>query len=100
MLFDFESLTEYGNRDLFDVIQQAPLYVESEDTPFVATFEMSLDYQVIKRNRYTLFDWLSGIGGIYGILTLTLGSLFKFVPNAFNDYLISQLYDFQDDQTT
>lgn len=60
------------------------------------TIEMNPDQFVIMRNSYTVFDFLSDIGGIYSIFVAIFGSLLTlFNYNHFDTYMASRLFKIQ-----
>ena len=58
-----------------------------------------MDRVLVERNGYTIFDLLSDLGGLQGILISGISSLLSILNyNHLNDFLVSQLFEI--DQTT
>ena len=80
--------------DLFTLKKKELMPYEKFDNTWVSiTFEMDLNLTTYERNVFTLFDMLSDIGGLSGIL-MTSFSIFMAVLNfhAFDNMMVSELY--------
>ena len=74
-------MTEIELDNLFHLKKKEPLPYEFNDGVWISvTLEMSLDMHRYDRQMYTLFDMLSDIGGLSGIL-ITITSLFLKIWN-------------------
>ena len=52
----------------------------------------------MSRYRYNVLDFLSQVGGLYGITAIVIGSLANFLSgDTFNEFLISKLFSFKVD---
>ena len=80
--------------DLFTLKKKELMPYEKFDNTWISiTFEMDLNLNTYERNVFTLFDMLSDIGGLSGIL-MTSFSIFMAVWNfhAFDNMMVSALF--------
>ena len=89
-----DKLTMINIYDLFSVKEIIPRSYEEPNNIWQAiTFEMDLNVLQIERKVYTLFDMLSDVGGLTGILAIicqTICSLWNF--NSFDNFMVSRLF--------
>ena len=87
--------------DLFSLQKKEVMPYEKFDNTWVSvTFEMDLSLITYERNVFTLFDMLSDIGGLSGILMTTFGvftALWNY--NAFDNMMASSLFKVTKTQT-
>ena len=94
-LIKLDKFTMYENKGLFglekDIVQP---YEDLNKSNWVSvTIEMSLKINQVERNVYTIFDMLSDIGGLSGILVSAFAimvSIWNYL--AYDDYLVSRLF--------
>ena len=68
-------------------------YEYFDDVHIAVVFEFDLNLYRVDREAYNLLDWLGGIGGLKGALTIILSFIFVvFNYHTFEDYLVSHLY--------
>ena len=80
--------------DLFTVRKYDVIPFEMPDKFWVSvTFEMDLNVTHIERKLYTVFDMLSDVGGLLGILT-SIAVLLNAIWNyqAFDNFMVSRLF--------
>ena len=74
-------ITEIEMDNLFKLEKKQPMPYEFNDSVWISvTVEMSLDLFKYDRQMYTMFDMLSDIGGLSGII-ITFTSIFLKVWN-------------------
>ena len=89
-----DDLTKLNYDDLFSLRKYDVLPYEMPDKNWVSvTFELDLNMIHIERKLYTVFDMLSDVGGLLGILT-TFAAFFNSIWNyqAFDNFMISRLF--------
>ena len=83
--------------DLFTVRKVDVLPFEMPDKFWVSvSFEMDLNIMQYERKLYTVFDMLSDVGGLLGILT-SICALINAIWNyqAFDNFMVSRLFKFK-----
>ena len=90
-----DKFTMYESEDLFGLEQLADRsYEKADKSNWVSvTVEMSLSLNQVERNVYTMFDMLSDIGGLSGILVSAfaiMASIWNYL--AYDNYLVSRLF--------
>ena len=91
-MLDEVTLTDLD--DLFTVKKYDVLPFEMPDKFWVSvTFEMDLNVWHIERKLYTVFDMLSDVGGLLGILT-SIVAVISAIWNyqAFDNFMVSRLF--------
>ena len=80
--------------DLFKINQLVPLPYEDNDNVWISvTIEMDLNVMHYERKVYTIFDMLSDVGGLSGILTTifwVLSAIWNY--QAFDNFMVSRLF--------
>ena len=80
--------------DLFTVNQLVSLPYEDNDNVWISvTIEMDLNMMHYERKVYTVFDMLSDVGGLSGILTTifwVLSAIWNY--QAFDNFMVSRLF--------
>lgn len=91
MLNDF---TVNEEEDLFSLRQYPVLPYEKPDNTWISvTIEMDFSLQTYERTLYTLFDMLSDIGGLSGILIAILALIVSaWTYNSFDNAMVRDLY--------
>ena len=102
MVIEFDNATLRQEQGLFKLNQLPNLPYEQDDNTWISvTLEMDLSLTQYQRNVYTLFDWLSDIGGLSGML-FSLFALFMAAwnYNQFDNYMVHRLFKMKkpDDQ--
>ena len=87
--------------DLFSLSYKTILPYEKPTTSWISvTLEMELSLIHYERNVFTLFDMLSDIGGLSGILMTTFGTLTALWNyNAFDNMMAASLFKVTKTQT-
>ena len=89
-----DDLTKLHYDDLFSLRKYDVLPYEMPNKNWVSvTFELDLNMIHIERKLYTVFDMLSDVGGLLGILT-TFAAFFNSIWNyqAFDNFMVSRLF--------
>ena len=89
-----DEVTQTHLDDLFTVRKYDVIPFEMPDKFWVSvSFEMDLDMIHIERKLYTVFDMLSDVGGLLGILT-SIAALLNTIWNyqAFDNFMVSRLF--------
>ena len=93
-LINLDDLTELEDTTVFQ-LEQLPnkSYEKDYDVQVDITIEMNLNQLVIVREGYTIFDFLSDIGGMQGIL-ISFAAIFLGVWNYhfMDNFLVTRLY--------
>ena len=101
-LINLDKLTMYGNRDLFGLKQISNRSYEGLKSNWVSvTIEMSLNLNQVERNVFTMFDMLSDIGGLSGILMSVFAitaSIWNYL--AYDNHLVSHLFTVRSEAST
>ena len=92
-----DDMTKHEYADVFKLSRKELLpYERRDDTWISVTVEMSLDLLTYERSLYTLFDLLSDVGGLSGILFTMFGAVITIWNfNSFNNLLVSNLFNFK-----
>ena len=90
-----DKVTQTNLEDIFTVRKYDKVPYERPYTGYwaSATFEMDFDMWYIERNKYTVFDLLSDVGGLLGILT-AISSIMISIWNYqnFDNFMVSRLF--------
>ena len=98
MLDDF---TLYAHDDLFKLNKAEIMPYEKQDNNWMSiTIEMDTGLMTYERTVYTLFDLLSDIGGLSGILfSIFLIIVGSWNHNKFDNMLVSRLFKIRGEKT-
>ena len=92
-----DDMTKHEYLDVFKLTRKELLPYEKRDNTWISvTVEMNLNLMTYERSLYTLFDLLSDVGGLSGILFTMFGAvitLWNF--NSLNNLLVSDLFNFK-----
>ena len=96
-MINLDDLTELEDASIFKVeLKPVQSYEMDEHVQQEISVEMNLDQQVIARNGYTIFDYLSDVGGMQGLLLSFVAAFLSFWNyNMLDEYMIMKLFRIQ-----
>ena len=88
-------MTKQEYEDLFKLTRKEVLPYEKFDNTWISvTIEMDLNLMTYERTLYTMFDLLSDVGGLSGILVTIFSVLITcWNYNSFENLLVSNLFN-------
>ena len=90
-----DDMTKQEYEDLFKLTRKEVLPYEKLDNVWISvTIEMDLNLMTYERTLYTMFDLLSDVGGLSGILVTIFSVLITcWNYNSFENLLVSSLFN-------
>ena len=90
-----DDMTKQEYEDLFKLTRKEVLPYEKFDNTWISvTIEMDLNLMTYERTLYTMFDLLSDVGGLSGILVTIFSVLITcWNYNSFENLLVSNLFN-------
>ena len=91
---NLDQITEKQFEGLFNIKRQNEISYDADDhTLMVISFEINPNLKRIIREGYTILDWFSDIGGLYGLaFTFASMTLSLINYNYLENYMVSKLY--------